>query len=708
MPPACPNGYTYKQEIKCHTQSCEKVDGCGKADILYVLDSSGSVGDLNWFIEKQFTIDVSKALDIGSDETRVGVVSYSTEVSLDLGLGDNNDMDDIEEAIWGIPWMAGYTNTADGIRLARKEFAEEARTGVKKIMVVVTDGNSNVLNETTIPQADLARAEGILVFVIGIGDSVNDAELLGIGNTPSDTYVYHVEDFEALPGITQAIVEGTCEPVVECGDWSTWSTCSANCGGGTENRTRQCTESVDGDVKRRWTDFEDRACAEQDCPICGDWTKDGDCSKSCGGGNQRMVRVCGTETETTNELCNLQLCPTLQCNGWEASDECSVSCGQGTQTYTRQCQWIHGDGALGDREDEEEIRDCFMDACEDPDDITDCSQCLYSLWDTDYLPDTNNPCKFYMCVRYAQPLGGYTYVRHHMPCGAGTLWDQTILTCSTDNDGVCTGATAPVDPVGPGVCNLEAVAGDNTKFRQRGGPVQSCAAGTVFDLDECTCVHGSSSGSVEACDGPLLYFKFDDDFKSSGCEKVEAYQAGVNNVKFAWDSKNTKSAEFDGSSVLVVPFLKNYFANRDLQAFTVALWFKWTGNPSAIGGLVNNGDCESDPSFDIHVGDSGEVVSGQLHTDGPLTTSTTSGDQSIGRWDWIHVAQTYDGQTHKLYINGVEKSSTDIQGAIANTHCSMIIGQLGQDEQAGLFTGYMDELRVYTRTLDADEIATLL
>ena len=131
---------------------------------------------------------------------------------------------------------------------------------------------------------------------------------------------------------------------------------------------------------------------------------------------------------------------------------------------------------------------------------------------------------------------------------------------------------------------------------------------------------------VQGCDGPLLYFKFDDDFKSSGCEKVEAYQAGDDDVTFAWDAKARKSARFNGAAVLTVPFLKNYFANRNLDTFTVALWFKWIGNPPTLGGLVNNGDCESDPSFSIHVGDTGEVVSGHLRTQGAGTRSNANSE----------------------------------------------------------------------------------
>ena len=44
---------------------------------------------------------------------------------------------------------------------------------------------------------------------------------------------------------------------------------------------------------------------------------------------------------------------------------------------------------------------------------------------------------YYMCVRYAAAGGGYTYVHHHMPCGPGTVWDQSILVCNVDTNGEC-------------------------------------------------------------------------------------------------------------------------------------------------------------------------------------------------------------------------------------------------------------------------------
>ena len=45
---------------------------------------------------------------------------------------------------------------------------DEGRDGVKKTILVITDGHSNILNETTIPEADLARQDGIVVYVVGM------------------------------------------------------------------------------------------------------------------------------------------------------------------------------------------------------------------------------------------------------------------------------------------------------------------------------------------------------------------------------------------------------------------------------------------------------------------------------------------------------------------------------------------------------------
>lgn len=146
-------------------------DGCGIADLVFVLDSSGSLGEREWYETKQFVIDIIKALDVSFDETRVSVISYSTGVSLEFDLDEHFDVATLESFIWDMPYLAGTTNTADGIRLMRDVYNRKRRPDVKSIAVVVTDGKSNILPETTALQAELAQQEMIDIFAIGKSDS---------------------------------------------------------------------------------------------------------------------------------------------------------------------------------------------------------------------------------------------------------------------------------------------------------------------------------------------------------------------------------------------------------------------------------------------------------------------------------------------------------------------------------------------------------
>merc|ERR1712168_154967 len=95
----------------------------------------------------------------------------------------------------------------------------------------------------------------------------------------------------------------TCPAKKPCpidGGWSAfsgWSTCSKKCGGGTQKRTRTCTnpkpahggKDCVGDAE------ETKKCNENPCPVDGGWSAFsgwGTCSKKCGGGTQKRTRTC--------------------------------------------------------------------------------------------------------------------------------------------------------------------------------------------------------------------------------------------------------------------------------------------------------------------------------------------------------------------------------------------------------------------------------
>ena len=82
----------------------------------------------------------------------------------------------------------------------------------------------------------------------------------------------------------------------ELGPWSDWSDCSLTCNGGKRSRDRTCglTRGDFGDsdnpCKEPLTEEED--CNEDPCPEFGPWSGWTTCSQTCGGGTQERNRNC--------------------------------------------------------------------------------------------------------------------------------------------------------------------------------------------------------------------------------------------------------------------------------------------------------------------------------------------------------------------------------------------------------------------------------
>ncbi|KAL5261980.1 hypothetical protein ACHWQZ_G007623 [Mnemiopsis leidyi] len=80
-------------------------------------------------------------------------------------------------------------------------------------------------------------------------------------------------------------------------DYGDWSECSADCGGGTQTRTRTCTNPapVNGGADCEGESTETQDCNTNPCPVNGGWSDYGDwseCAAQCGGGTQTRTRAC--------------------------------------------------------------------------------------------------------------------------------------------------------------------------------------------------------------------------------------------------------------------------------------------------------------------------------------------------------------------------------------------------------------------------------
>ncbi|NXU50379.1 HMCN1 protein, partial [Turnix velox] len=136
--------------------------------------------------------------------------------------------------------------------------------------------------------------------------------------------------------------------------WSSWSTCSVSCGGGSRQRTRLCSDPAPqfGGHKCEGNDMQMDFCNSDPCPVHGNWgpwSSWGTCSRTCNGGQSRRYRTCDNPRPASGgracagadmqiQRCSTELCPVDGNWGqWQAWSRCSASCGGGEQTRMRLC-----------------------------------------------------------------------------------------------------------------------------------------------------------------------------------------------------------------------------------------------------------------------------------------------------------------------------------------------------------------------------------
>ncbi|KAI0220319.1 hypothetical protein LSAT2_028165, partial [Lamellibrachia satsuma] len=245
------------QCITLQTCSCSGTALCEnyRADIVFVIDSSGSIRDANpkdksydnWqLLLDEFMVRMVDALYIGSNQVRVGAVKFSTEAESVFHMNRYSDKKSLKEAIKRISFMGGHTNTADGIRIMHDtEFTHVNgdRSNAQNIAIVITDGESTRNKDRTIPEAIRARNDKIKIYSVGITKQINEAELRQISSAPheKDKNYFMAADFQSLERVANAITSDAC---------GTAGNDRLFCGG-VNNNARMCFCRFDGECDVR-------------------------------------------------------------------------------------------------------------------------------------------------------------------------------------------------------------------------------------------------------------------------------------------------------------------------------------------------------------------------------------------------------------------------------------------------------------------------
>lgn len=151
-------------------------------DLMFVIDVSGSMVGVkasNAVIAGQSLVDLQSPLT-----DRVGLVSFSDTATLREVLTSN--FTQVKNSIQALPFVGG-TNIAAGLQVAKQELLDHGRmTSALPVIVLLSDGVSDRASALT--QASQAKASGIRIISIGLGDDADESLLRGIASTSADYF----------------------------------------------------------------------------------------------------------------------------------------------------------------------------------------------------------------------------------------------------------------------------------------------------------------------------------------------------------------------------------------------------------------------------------------------------------------------------------------------------------------------------------------
>ncbi|MCI4391216.1 hypothetical protein PGIGA_G00131590 [Pangasianodon gigas] len=212
-------GLTREEVVKLIKSIC----GCGVTcrfsplELVFVIDSSESVGPDNFEIIKGFVNTLIDRVSVRPNVTHVGIVLYSHMTAVITDLYRPQSRDEVKSAVRRMPYMGEGTYTGSAIHQANQLFLS-ARPGVRKVVVVITDGQVDQRDVVKLEDAVRdAHSSNVEMFVIGV---VNQSEpfyesfkreLESIASDPDEEHIYLISDFRTLAALESKLLVKLCE-----------------------------------------------------------------------------------------------------------------------------------------------------------------------------------------------------------------------------------------------------------------------------------------------------------------------------------------------------------------------------------------------------------------------------------------------------------------------------------------------------------------
>ena len=181
-------------------------------DVVFVIDSSSSIGSSKFQLVRELTVDIASRLKVNSPESLFGLITFDDFAQYQFDISTYTNLSTLLPAINpGLPYYGGYsTNTASALRLLLSGGGEggylHLRDKTSNVAIVITDGYASSYSSLQLAASALHAANIFDVYAVGIGNN-SYSELQLIASDPS--FVFPINS------LTEVTAEQLVENVIE-------------------------------------------------------------------------------------------------------------------------------------------------------------------------------------------------------------------------------------------------------------------------------------------------------------------------------------------------------------------------------------------------------------------------------------------------------------------------------------------------------------
>ena len=141
-------------------------------------------------------------LDIAPDKNRAALVRFGTSPLLDARFGQYETAYKFQDVLEKLPKMGKRTRIDRALNLAENQIFPEARKGVNKMTIILTDGVQSTGAQGLRPSSKPLRDAGVRVIAVGVGVGKRERTLRLMTDRDED-----VVDLQNVQGRLQEILD---------------------------------------------------------------------------------------------------------------------------------------------------------------------------------------------------------------------------------------------------------------------------------------------------------------------------------------------------------------------------------------------------------------------------------------------------------------------------------------------------------------------